>query len=119
MSRRVFPFLTIAVLTLMTIPVWAKPNSSDALKTTINLSQPATLNNMKLPAGEYKVTAQGNQAKFERDGKIVAEVPCTWKTLSNKAPYSEIMTKQDQITQVNFSGKTQAIEFSSNQAAGN
>ena len=73
---------------MMTLPVWAKPNSSEALKATVNLTETTTLNNTTLTPGQYKVTAEGNQATFERDGKIVAQIPCTWKTLPNKSEYS-------------------------------
>jgi hypothetical protein len=67
-----------------------------------------------LEPGQYKVVAEGNTAKFERDGDIVAEAPFTWKTLSSKPEYSEVMTDHDRITEIDFSGKTQAIVFPSN-----
>ena len=114
MSRRVLPFFAIAVLTVMTFPAWAKSSSSESLKADITLDAPAALNNATLAAGEYKVVAEGNQAKFEQDGKIVAEVPCTWKTLSNKSRYSAVELDRDRITGIDFSGKTQAIQFSTN-----
>jgi len=119
MTRRLLPFLSIAVLAMMTLPVWAKPNSSEALKATVNLTETTTLNNTTLTPGQYKVTAEGNQATFERDGKIVAQIPCTWKTLPNKSEYSAVLTDHHRVLEIDFSGKTQAIEFSPNHSAGN
>jgi hypothetical protein len=118
MSRRLLLLLTVPVLAVMTLPVWAKSNPKDSLSTTITISSTASLNSVTLAPGEYKVVAEGKQAKFERDGKLVAEAPCTWVTLSSKPPYSEVMTDHNRITEIDFSGKTQAIKFPSNQRAG-
>jgi hypothetical protein len=120
MSRSLFlVLLTFALWTAISVPSWAKNNSNDSLKTTVDISETATINNNTLAPGQYTVIAEGNQARFEQDGKLVAEVPCTWKTLSSKPPYSAVMTNHDRITEVDFSGKTQAIEFPSNNSSGN
>ena len=111
MRRRLFPLFTIAALTVMILPAWAKSKSKDSLKTTIDVSSTANVSNMTLDPGKYTVVAEGNQARFERDGKIIAEVPCTLKTLSRKSPYTEVMLNHDRITEIDLSGKTQAIEF--------
>ena len=103
----------------MTIPAWAKPNSEGTVKTTINLQQQVTMHNSTLTPGRYEVVVEGNQAKFKQDGKVVAEIPCTWKTLPSKSQYSAVLVKNNQITEIDFSGKTQAINFSSEQTASN
>jgi hypothetical protein len=53
----------------------------------------------------------GNQAKFESKGKVVAEVPCTWKTLPAKADHDVVLTSGAAVTEITFQGKTQAIDF--------
>ncbi len=119
MSKRVLQILALAAFVVMILPAqgWSKPK--DSVSTTISVGTNVTVNNKTLEPGDYKVLAEGNTAKFERDGDIVAEAQFTWKTLSSKPSYSEVMTDHSRITEVDFSGKTQAIVFSSNQNSGN
>jgi hypothetical protein len=114
MSRLMLAILSVcAVLTLMAAPSWGKTDTNEQLKTTITLSTATKIQNTQLQPGEYKVTAEGNQVKFERDGKVVAQVPCTLKTLSEKARQSEFKTDHDRLTEIDVSGKMQAIAFGS------
>jgi hypothetical protein len=119
MTKRLLPFFVVtAVLAVMAIPSYARTNSSDSISATIDLASKANLNNTALVPGQYKVVAQGNQATFEKDGKIVAEVPCTLKNLSSKANYTESFMNHDRLTEIRVSGKNQAIELSSGQKSG-
>jgi hypothetical protein len=108
-------FIAVAVITMITIPSWAKDNSSGALTARISLDSATTVNNSNttLEPGEYRVVAEQNQAKFEKDAKVVAEVPCTLKTLSGKAAHTEFSIDQGRLLEIQVSGKTEAIEFSS------
>jgi hypothetical protein len=114
MSKYLLPFFAIAVLALMTLPTWAKNNpSAESIKTTIDLSSTVNFSpSTTLAPGQYQVVAEGNQAKFEQNGKIIAEVPFSWKTLPSKAQHTEVLMNRDRITEIDVSGKTQAIEFS-------
>jgi hypothetical protein len=116
MTRHVLPlFIAISVIAILTIPSWAGDNSSGALSARISLDSIATVNNTNttLEPGEYKVVAEQNQAKFDKDGKVVAEVPCTLKTLPGKAAHTEFVVDQGRLLEIQVSGKTEAIEFSS------
>jgi hypothetical protein len=120
MSRRLLPFfIAAAIIAVITIPAFSKSNSTNSISVTITLAEKANVNTTTLDPGEYKVVAEGNQAKFEKDGKVVAEVPCTLKTLSTKAPQTAAAIDHDQLTEIQVSGKTEAIEFSSGQNSGN
>ena len=119
MFRHILPFLAVAVFTIMTVPVWGGSNAKDSLSATINVESTSSLSNTKLAPGEYKVVTEGNMAKFERNGNVVAEVPFTWKTLSTKSPYTAVLSDHDRITEIDFSGKTAAIEFPSRGSSGN
>ena len=66
---------------------------------------------MQLPPGHYKVIAEGNEAKFEKGGKVVAQVPCTLKTLPQKAQQDEFQVDDHRLVQIDVSGKLQAITF--------
>jgi hypothetical protein len=116
MTRRLLPFfIAIAVIAILTIPSWAADNSSGAVSARIILDSATAINNTNttLEPGEYKVVAEPNQAKFEKDGKVVAEVPCTLKTLSSKAAHTEFVIDQGHLLEIQASGKTEVIEFSS------
>lgn len=107
-----------ALFSFMAVPSWAKSNSNGSLKTTIDLESTTTVRDKTLPPGQYKVIADGNEASFELNGKIVAEVPCSLKTLSSKAPQTAFVLDSNRLTEIQVSGKTQAIEFASSQNAG-
>lgn len=113
MSRRVLQFsLAIAVVCVMSIPVLARPNSKESLSTTIDLITAVNIGNKMVEPGEYKVVAENNRARFEKDGKVIAQVPCTLKTLPAKAHDTEVAVDSNQLTEIRISGKTQAMEFS-------
>lgn len=103
----------LAAVTVISIPSWSKSNSKNYLSTTIDLASPTRIRNKQLQPGKYKVIAEGNEAKFERDGKIVAQVPCTLKTLSQKAQEDDFQTDHNRLTQIDVAGKMEAITFGS------
>jgi hypothetical protein len=120
MSQRVSQFfLVIAVLSVMSIPVLARPSSKDSLSGTISLATAINVGNKTMNPGEYKVVVQDNSAKFEKDGKVVAETPCTLKALPSKARETFVTVDHDKLIEIQISGKTQALEFSSGAASGN
>ena len=119
MSRRLLPLFITAILVVITIPSWAKGNSNGSISVTITLTENANVNNTTLAPGEYKVIAEGNKATIEKGGKVVAEVPCTLKTLPNKAPQTAATVDHGVLTEILASGKTEAIEFSSSPSSGN
>jgi hypothetical protein len=120
MSRRLLPlFITAAMFVVIAIPSWAKSNSSGSISVTITLAEKATVNNTTLAPGDYKVIADASKATIEKDGKVVAEVPCSLKTLSSKAPQTAATVDHGRLMEILASGKTEAIEFSSDQNSGN
>jgi hypothetical protein len=113
MSRRLFAtFLAIMALGVASVSVWAKSDSGDSITATIKITSPTTVGTTQLAPGDYKVVADGNQAKFEQGNKVVAEVPCTLKDLNYKAPQTEFVLDNNHISEIQVSGKTKAIEFS-------
>jgi len=59
-----------------------------------------------LQAGDYDLLVSRNQAKFESKGKVVAEVPRSWKTLPVKADHNLVLSSGDAVTEIMFQGKT-------------
>ncbi len=103
-------FITALVAAGMALPL-CLPAATDSLHKTIHLGSNANVAGKPLQAGDYDLLVSGNQAKFESKGKIVAEVPCTWKTLPAKADHDLVLTSGDAVTEITFQGKTQAIDF--------
>ena len=103
-------FITALVATGMALPIWVAA-ASDSLHKTIHLGQTSTVAGKTLQEGDYDLMVSGNQAKFASKGKVVAEVPCTWKTLDAKAEHDLVLTSGGAVTEIEFQGKTQAIDF--------
>jgi hypothetical protein len=94
----------------MALPLWVTA-ATDSLHKTVHLGATATVAGKTLQEGEYDLVVSGNQAKFASKGKVVAEVPCTWKTLPAKADHDVVLTSGSAVTEIQFQGKTQAIDF--------
>ncbi len=103
-------FITALVAIAMALPIGVTA-ASDSLHKTIHLGQTATVAGKTLQEGDYDLMVSGNQAKFASKGKVVAEVPCTWKTLDVKAEHDLVLTNGGVVTEIEFQGKTQAIDF--------
>ena len=114
MSRRSLPlFLAIMALTTMGVSVWAKNDSGDTITTSVKLTATTTVGTTQLAPGNYKVIADGSKAKFELGNKVVAEIPCTLKDFTGKINETTFVIDNNKLTEIQVSGKTKAIEFSS------
>lgn len=102
-------------LTTISVSVWAKNDSGDTITVNVKLSATTTVGTTKLAPGNYKVIADGSKAKFQQGSKVVAEIPCTLKDFSAKIIDTSLVLDHDQLTEIQVSGKTKAIEFSSGQ----
>jgi hypothetical protein len=98
----------LAILSLA-LPVWARPEKLYTAEWDLN--QATTIGNTQIEPGTYTVEAYANQNTLEilRDRKVIAQVPCHWIQLPQKASQTEVETNNNQIVQVQFSGKTEAI----------
>ena len=101
--------ITALVATGMALPIWV--TAADSIHKTIHLGSNTTVAGKSLAEGDYDLMVNGNQAKFTMKGKVVAEVPCTWKTLPSKAGHDLVLMDGAAVTEIEFQGKTQAIDF--------
>jgi len=116
MSRRSLPiFLAIMALSSMSVSLWAKNDSGDTITANVKFSSTTNIGSTKLAPGEYKITADGSKAKFQKGNKVVAEVPCTLKDFTGKINETTYLIDHDQLTEIQVSGKSKAIEFSAGQ----
>jgi hypothetical protein len=95
-------------LLAMALPVWAH---TDSLPFVTN--QATTIGGHKLAAGSYRLDASDttNQVQVKQNGTTVATVPCKWVQLPQKASQSEVLSNNSKITELEFSGKTEAVTF--------
>src|SRR5260370_13477729 len=109
MNARVRTRLITTVVAIgMALPIWA--TAADTLHKTVHIGSDATVAGKALTSGDYDLVVDGNQAKFtSKRGKVVAEVPCTWKNLPTKAEHDVVMIDSGALTEVQFHGQTQAI----------
>ena len=91
------------------MPIWAAHTNS----VTWNVTQPSTIGGTAIKPGEYVIRAEdgGTQLEVVSRGKVVAQVPCQWTQLPQKAQASEVDVDSGQVTEVKFGGKTAAISF--------
>lgn len=134
MFRRMLRY-SILVLTVA-LTAFSVSAESDSLSATINVHSRTQVADKTLEPGEYHVVFEGNQAgndlcafvspvksernvvgenggKFLRPGMVVAEVPCTLKTQQNLARADLAVTSQNRLTEVQFRGRTEVVEFPS------
>lgn len=93
----------------MSLPLWAQTFSTD-----LTVEQPETVAGKELQPGAYELRVKNDatQLTVEKDGVVVAEVPCHWIQLPNRSEFTEVTANANhQITEIDFSGKTEAIQI--------
>jgi hypothetical protein len=104
--KQLFGGLAILVFALA---VWARPDKTYTAEW--DNSQATMIGNTQIEPGTYQIQAHENQNTLDivRNGKVVAQTPCHWIQLPKKAQDTEVDTNGNQIVQIEFSGKTEAI----------
>jgi len=116
MSRRMLPVLiAIIALSVVSIPAHAKTNATDTLTFSVRLMANTNAAGTKLAPGKYKVTVEGDKAKFQLGKKVVAEIPCTLKDYPGRVIQTALVTNQNQLTEIQVAGKHKSVEFASGQ----
>src|SRR5260370_16497965 len=105
-----FGLITAQLATGMGLPIWL-PAAADSLHKAIRLGSNATVAGKPLQAGDYDLLVSGNQAKFERKGKVVGEVPSTWKNLPAQADHDVLLTTREAVTEIPFPAQTHPPDF--------
>jgi len=109
MRSRYFFFL--ALLTVV-LPAWGRKNSVRTDSMVFDTEQTVTEGAVQLPPGDYTFEAKeaGNQLEIRNDEKVIANVPCHWIQLPQKAQYSEVQSDRNKVIQVEFEGRTEAVK---------
>ena len=101
--------LAALAFSLISFPVWA--GHSDSM--SWELHETTTIGSAQVRPGNYLFRAEEGQSELQimQDGKVIARVPCSWTHLTRKAPESEIQILDNQMIQVQFAGRREAIQF--------
>jgi hypothetical protein len=72
------------------------------------VSQPTTIGGREMKAGQYELRVEEGQSKLQvvSHGKMIAEVPCHWIQLPDKAKASSVAVDSNKVTTIQFGGKT-------------
>jgi hypothetical protein len=115
-GRMLYRKLAIIMGLALALPLWAKPLIP--LKMSIELYSQARVGNTTLQAGKYELIVDDKEATFEKDNKVVAEIPYQLIRIA-KSPTDEMTFDQKgELTEIDFPGKSQAIEFTDTSASG-
>ena len=102
-------YLAVLVLSLISLPVWAAHTDSMSWE----LHETTTIGSAQVEPGNSLFRANEGQSELQiiQNGQVIAKVPCSWIHLTKKAPESEIHILNNQMTQVQFAGRREAIQF--------
>lgn len=97
----------------LAMPLWGRPNATHVDKIPWTPDHAAKIGNKDFDPGSYQLQAREseNQVDVLKDGKVVAQVPCHWVQLPKKADETEIVSNDDNVIQVQFKGRPEAIQF--------
>ncbi|HXN97561.1 MAG TPA: hypothetical protein VN881_00720 [Candidatus Acidoferrales bacterium] len=104
----------LAAFTLLTLaaPVWARTHSATAIS-----DGSTTVAGTQLKAGDYELKVDDNASQLQviQNGKVVAQAPVQWIQLPQKAADTTVLLDGNKIVEVDFGGKTQAVQIVSTQ----
>ncbi len=115
MGRGVRGFILSAIAVLaLAVTSWAAHRDT----TPWSVTNTATIGSNTIRPGEYQIrTEEGsNQLEVLKDGNVVATVPCRWIHLDQKSEYSEILMNSNNVEEIQFAGKTEAVKIDSGQS---
>jgi hypothetical protein len=106
-------YLGGVLILFLAVPSWAGSENTRTYTAHWTGHQGTKIGNTQIKPGEYTLKALENDNTLDvmQDGKVVAQVPCHWIQLAKKAPHTQVSANNDQIIQVEFEGRTEAIQF--------
>jgi hypothetical protein len=107
-------FVPILVALLAAMPLAARDagKNGKATNTDVDILSSVTLAGKQLAPGNYHVSADDAKVTVTLNGKVVAEAPVTWKDETSKPKSSNIVTNDNQVTEIHFNGKMRYVSIS-------
>ncbi len=102
--------IALSLLAFTALPVWAHTDTAE-----LTVLHPATIAGKTLKPGTYKLEVQPNQTQMKivntESYKTVADVPVHWVQVQKAPDNTEVILSQHHVSEVEFSGKTQAVRI--------
>ncbi len=100
-------------LAILAVLALAAPAFARSMSQPLDLNQPATIGSTTLQPGHYELKAEpnSNQVRVVSNGRLVATIEGREITLNRKAPYGAVVMDGRRIHEIQFGGKTEAIEI--------
>jgi len=78
-----------------------------------DVTQTMTIGTTELQPGNYVIQGQESQPQLNilQNDKVIATVPCHWVRLDKKAPQTEVLSTNNQVTEVEFQGRKEAAKI--------
>lgn len=113
LGRKIMPNRYSQCLALLAVLALSAPVFARSMSQPLDLDQPATIGSTTLRAGHYDLQAEPNsdQVRVMQNRRLVATVEGKIVTLSRKAPYGSVIFDGRRIHEIQFSGKTEAIDI--------
>jgi hypothetical protein len=111
-SRGVNLVVRILVVVALAMPLAARAfaNGSQSTSATMDVLTAVSLNGKQLKPGTYTVTADDTKVTIAKNGKVVAEAPVEWKDETSKPRNSNIVTNNDEVSEIHFGGKMRYVQ---------
>ena len=95
------------------IPATARPDKPKPDITHWNATEETKIGSMDLKPGSYEFKSEesNNQLQVMQGDKTIGEVPCHWIELPKKAQFTEVQTNKNQVVQLEFAGRAEAVEI--------
>lgn len=106
--KSLFALIGVALFCCAGLPAYGASPS----KLRVTIPESGSVEGNQLKPGDYTVIVKNHQATFKLGGRDVATVPCSWKQLNAKAQDSAVLTTSNAITELQFAGKREALDFS-------
>ena len=108
----------VALMLLMALTARATAaNDSKVTSAQMDFLDAVSLGGTQISPGTYSVIVDDSKVTVKQGGKMIAEAPIQWKDQARKAPYSNIVTVGDQVTEIHFGGKTRYAAITQSSAA--
>ena len=92
---------------LLSFPGWARTESVE-----FSIAQPVTVSGKTLDPGDYTINVKNgaDQMDITKDGQVVLQAPCHWIQLKTKPDNTEVEFTANKMTEIEFGGKTDAVQ---------
>jgi len=99
---------SVLAIFVFAMVVWA---STRVDSTRYDVTQTINIGQTQLKPGHYtlKANESNDELRVIHNGKLVATVPVHWVKLQRKADNTEIFSNKNQVTRVEFAGRSEAV----------